>query len=160
MDKKKLLSQLIAAVTADLDKAIQAARASSEGAIHEENRAEGAKDMRSTEASYLARGQSMRVAELEDTLNRLRLMNVATFSEDAPISAGALVCLEDEAGIQRHYWLVTGAAGYTLTHQRTTVTTITTQSPLGKELVEKRLDDDVDLAVGGKRQQFEIVGVE
>ena len=160
MNKKKLLTELTARVGEDLDKAILAAKASSEGAIHEENRAEGNKDMRSTEASYLARGQSMRVEELEDTLNRLGLMNVAPFGDDAPVSVGALVCLETEDGALNHYWLVTGAAGYELSHGDNTITTITPQSPLGKELVEKRVGDDVDLHIGGGHRQLEIVSIE
>ena len=39
-----------------------------EGATHEENRAEGDKDMRSTEASYVARGHAERTVQLEQAL--------------------------------------------------------------------------------------------
>ncbi|MBN2528801.1 MAG: transcription elongation factor GreAB [Deltaproteobacteria bacterium] len=157
MDKKKLLEQLIDVVTRDLEKARQAAMASAAGATHEENKAEGNKDMRSTEAAYLARGQTIRVEELEDTLSRLRFLPTRPFTQDTPISAGALVRLENENGDDRWYWLVTGAAGYELHHSSTVITTITPQSPLGKELVERHLDDEIDLVLAGRRQQFEIV---
>ncbi|MBN2714442.1 MAG: GreA/GreB family elongation factor [Deltaproteobacteria bacterium] len=159
MDKTGLLEQLIALVTADLEKARQAAAASAAGATHEENRAEGSKDMRATEASYLARGQTLRVEELEETLNRVRFMPVAPFLANTPISAGALVSLEDEDGGTRHYWLVAGAAGYVLLYGDKSITTITPQSPLGKELLERRVTDEVDLTIGGRRRQFEIVAV-
>ena len=56
-DRKALPGLLAAKVTDDLKKARQAALAAAEGAIHEENRAEGSKDIRSThfvEASVMS----------------------------------------------------------------------------------------------------------
>ena len=158
-DKKALLELLIAQVTDDLYRARQAALAAAEGATHEENRAEGSKDMRATEASYLARGQVMRVEELEASLNRLRLMPLASFNAETPISAGALVCLEDEDATVKWYWLVTAAAGYRLKLRDISLTTITVQSPLGRELVERRQGDGVELFAGGRHQQLDIIEV-
>jgi transcription elongation GreA/GreB family factor len=157
MDKRKLLKSLIHAITADLKKIQVAAQASMEGAIHEENRAEGNKDMRSTEASYLARGQAMRVAELTESLNRLHQMPLQTFNENTPVSAGALVRLETTSGRHLWYWVVTHGAGYELVYNDMVITTITPRSPLGRELVERFLDDGIDLFIGGRHEHYEIV---
>ena len=157
MDKTNLLERLISAISTDLSRARAAADASKVGAIHEENRAEGSKDMRSTEASYLARGQAMRVEELEEALLRLSQMTLRIFGEDTPISAGAIVCLENQAGEERWYWLVSDGAGYSLTMDNTVITTITPRSPLGRELVERHLYDEIDLLRGDRQEQFEII---
>jgi len=157
--KKTLLKMLLNAITADLKKIQAAAQAAIEGATHEENRAEGNKDMRSTEASYLARGQAMRVEELTESVNRLHQMPFQTFDESTPVSAGALVCLENTSGQQLWYWVVTDGAGYELVYDDMVITTITPRSPLGRELVERFLDDEIDLFIGGRHEHFEIVEV-
>ena len=71
-DKTAVREALEAALERALETMVNAARTTREGAIHEDSRAEGDKDMRSTEQSYLARGQAMRVEELAEQLQRLR----------------------------------------------------------------------------------------
>lgn len=159
MDKKSLLQQLFQKIENDLNTARAAATATAQGATHEESKAEGSKDTRATEASYLARGQAMRVEELEETLNRLRFMRTEKFDIDTPISAGAVVCLENEKAVQRWYYLVVAGGGYELDSGKKKITTITPQSPLGKSLIEKQVSDEIEFRVGGKMQIFDIIDV-
>jgi len=57
-NKKSVRDALRASIAKALESMSEAARQTREGATHEESRAEGDKDMRSTEQSYLARGQA------------------------------------------------------------------------------------------------------
>src|SRR5690606_17653583 len=65
-DKQAVRDALRAALAKALEAMAEAARQTREGAVHEESRAEGDKDMRSTEQSYLARGQAMRAEALAE----------------------------------------------------------------------------------------------
>ncbi|MBN2342434.1 MAG: transcription elongation factor GreAB [Deltaproteobacteria bacterium] len=156
MDKRELHHQLIQQVSTDLEKARAAAMAAAEGATHEENKAEGRKDMRATEAAYLARGQTLRVEALEDALLRIRQVPLRRFSEDTPIAAGALIQLTDEQDSPRWVFLMPAAAGVELHDGQNIITTITTRSPLGRELVEKLLGDEIEIYLGESLQFFEI----
>ena len=71
LDKAALLKALRDRMAAALDDLERSQKATQAGATHEETRAEGPKDMRSTEASYLARGLAGRVVELTDASSRL-----------------------------------------------------------------------------------------
>lgn len=160
IDKTKILNLLVKQIEADLHTATIAANISAAGATHVENKAESSKDTRATEASYLARGQSIRVAQLEAALVRLRFMELPTLNNGSPICTGGVVCLEDEQGKKRRHFLVTDAGGYTLDYNDLTITTITAQSPLGKELIEKIVGDEVELFLSGKSQLFEIINIQ
>ena len=69
LDKAAVLCALRERVGADLDALVRRQRDVQAGAVHEEKRAEHAKDTRATEQSYLARGLAERVAELEAVIS-------------------------------------------------------------------------------------------
>src|ERR1041384_258240 len=79
LDKKELWEALKARLESELAKAQKRARDAAEGATHEENRAEGDKDMRATEASYVARGQAGRASEMQEALVRVGTLELLTF---------------------------------------------------------------------------------
>ena len=60
IDKRALLDALRATLKEELDTQTRRAREAAEAATHEENRPENDKDMRSTEASYVAKGSRLR----------------------------------------------------------------------------------------------------
>src|SRR5690349_18588003 len=92
-DKAALYQSLVASLTETRDRLVAAQRLSVEGVTHEDARAEGDKDMRATEASYVARGQAMRVEALESDLARVVAMKVRKFKPDDPIALSALVLI-------------------------------------------------------------------
>lgn len=149
-DKRALIASLRAEITRDLDAALRRARDASDAATHEENRAESDKDMRATESSYIARGQSMRVHELETALSMLGAIPVRDFSGGEPIAVGALVTLSRE-GTTSIYLLVPAGGGVTLGD----VVTLATKSPLGAAML--RLTEGDELVFGKK--EYEIVSV-
>src|SRR3954468_1894740 len=94
-DKREILKRLQEHVSADLATMHAAQRSVVEGATHEENKPENDKDTRALEQSYLARGQALRVVELQGELNQLKAMELRSFSADTAIALGALVVVDD-----------------------------------------------------------------
>lgn len=146
---------LHAALASALEAVVEAARSAREGATHEESRAEGDKDMRSTEQSYLARGQAMRAEELAEQLQRFELTPLPAFGPGDPIRAGALVrlAIEDD---ERVVLIVAQGGGTALEVDGVGVTVVTPSSPLGRALLGRREGDDFELEIRGRRREHVI----
>jgi transcription elongation GreA/GreB family factor len=159
-DKLAVRKALEDALQRALDTMVQAARATREGAIHEDSRAEGDKDMRSTEQSYLARGQAMRVEDLAEQLQRLRADKLVAFGEDAPVAVGALVLVEVEQDAARRAFFVSPyGAGVVLRVDGVEVTVVTPSSPMGSALLGKHAGDDFELTTRGLVRSFVIESI-
>lgn len=161
LDKKALWESLKSRLEAELAKAQKRARDAAEGATHEENRAEGDKDMRATEASYVARGQAGRANEMEEALLRVAALELLSFEPGARIAISALVELELD-GKRLHYFLVPAAGGERLQHAGVEVQTLTTHSPLGRALLGLTEGDDCELPArqaGERPRIYEVVRV-
>jgi len=85
IDKRALLEALRASIAEEIATMTRIAREAAEAATHEENKPEGDKDMRSTEASYIARGQAERVLELERAYQALGALELKSFDRKTPI---------------------------------------------------------------------------
>ncbi len=158
-EKRALLSQIAEQLAEELRTLVAAQRASQEGAVHEDNRAEGDKDMRATEASYLARGQAMRVAELETAHLRIQQVECADFSKGSPIAVGALVTLR--AGhATRVVFLLPAGAGIAVQHRGRKVRVVTPASPLGGALIGAVAGDNIDVEVNDRTDEYDVVSVE
>jgi transcription elongation GreA/GreB family factor len=134
LDKKLVLAALKERLEAELERAHKRAKDAVDGATHEENRAEGDKDMRATEASYVARGISGRVVEMEQALLRVSALALVSFPKGARIAVSALVELAHDDR-HAHYFLVPAGGGERLKVDGVEVQMLTTQSPLGKALL-------------------------
>ena len=64
--------------------------------------------------------------------------------------------LEDEEGRQQWLFLAPDAAGLKVDVVGQPVTVITPRSPLGKGLLGKRIDEEVEILVAGARQHFTV----
>src|SRR5689334_1747458 len=95
-DKRKVMNALLELLTELSVKATNAANTTRAGATHPEAKPENDKDTRALEQSYLARGQALRVAELNDDLQLLRTLPLRSFGPSDPVAVGALVTLESE----------------------------------------------------------------
>lgn len=162
IDKNELVAALLAQLRADLAAATEQQLKVQAGATHEENRAEGDKDMRSMETSYLARGQAQRVAELAHSLGVLAAMPVADWSPHAPAAVGALVELEEVGpqGPRRLLCLLAPSGGGLRARQAgREVLVVTPKSPLGKALLGHRSGDWVELTSPQGPRELEIAHV-
>ena len=149
--KRALLDALRDQLRRDRDAAVATAKDAAAGATHEENRAEGDKDMRATEASYVARGQAQRAAELQTAISQLAAMPVRTFGAGDRIAVSALVELDGE----RTYFLVTAGGGERVAG----VTTLATQSPLGRALLGLEVGDEAEVTTPQGTKSHEITDV-
>ncbi len=154
-DKAAVHHALRTALRAALEAMADAARQTREGAVHEENRAEGDKDMRSTEQTYLARGQAMRAEELAEELARFEQMPVRAFDDDDAIAPGAVVRVLVD-GAPRVLFVVPQGGGTELAVGGVRVTVVTPSSPLGRALVGRSAGDELELVVRGATREYEI----
>lgn len=155
IDKQALRAELVAKLEAALATARAAHAAAVAGATDDEARPENDKDTRGLEQSYLARGQAQRVAELEAAVAEVAKLALRTFGARDPVAAGALVTV-DEDGTEHRFFLVPHGGGTVVGDG---VQVVTPSSPLGRALLGKRVDDDVEVHVPGKARSFAIVSI-
>lgn len=157
LERKK---SLIEAIRGELRKELEAIERSAkdawEGATHEENRPEHNKDMRSTEASYVAIGQSARAREIADALAKLAVLPLAPLTDSDSIELGALVTIEASDGATQRVLIVPAGGGVSVGEGSERVRAVTPQAPLGEALVGSSVGDEVTVA----NKRWEIVSVE
>lgn len=157
MSKQALIAAVIEQLEADLAVCQQAANEAHQAATHEESVAENQYDTLGLEASYLAEGQSRRVAEIQQEIAAWRGLPDTEFYEDDPVVSGCLIVLEAlESGEQRMLLLGPAAGGKKLSYAGMTVTVVTPEAPLGAQLVGKYVGDCVMIAA----TEFEITDVQ
>lgn len=159
MDKQALLQNIIAQLEAELTKARAAARATQDAATDEQNRPENQYDTRALEASFLARGQNARVAELEHSIHVLRSFPLRSFKKDEAVQTGCLVVLDCEGKEVPHFLLPAGAGLHTQ-NGANKIQVVTTSSPLGTELLGKFAGDSFVFRRGGGTKEYEILSIE
>lgn len=145
MDKPSLLAQIVATLEHDLDVLTRAAQTAYEAATAEENIAENKYDTLGLEASYLATGQARRSAEIRKALLTYQQLLLRDHDPARGVQVSNLVTLEDEHGGQRRLFLGPEAAGLKIGVGDGLVTVITPRSPLGQQLLGKKVDDEVSL---------------
>ena len=156
MLKATLQAELVELLSTMLATARAAHAAAVEGATHSEARAENDKDTRGLEQSYLARGQAQRVAELEAELAEVIALALRTFAPGDPIALSALVTIDEDGA--RHRWFIAPRGGGCMLAGDVAV--VTPASPLGRALLGKRVDDDVEVRLPGRVRDFTIVAIE
>lgn len=154
MSKAELKAALLRELEATLATARAAHASAIEGSTHEEARAENDKDTRGLEQSYLARGQAQRVAELEAAVGDITALALRTFTAKSPIAMSALVAVDEDGDAKQFF--IAPAGGGTMVGG---VQVVTPNSPLGRALLGKRLDDEVELQLPGAYRSFVITAV-
>lgn len=155
MDKAALRRELVAILEAALAVARAAHAAAIEGSTHEEARPENDKDTRGLEQSYLARGQAQRVAEFEAAIAETTALALRAFTDATPIALSALVTVEENHIEQRYF--VAGHGGGTMLAGGVQV--VTPSSPIGRLLLGRRVDDEIELQLPAKQRLLVITGV-
>ena len=159
MNKRIVIKKIIAKLTGELEVYFRAAEYARAEATHEQNKAEHKYDTRGLEASYLARGQSRQAAEIESAIAEFQKLNARKFAADEPINVGALVQVE-AMGENSFYFIGTRAGGTEVEHDDKEILVITPQSPLGEQLMGKKVGENLSLTLGGAKQAGRVVKVE
>jgi hypothetical protein len=158
VDKASVIQLIIAHLRQSLDAGTSAARASSAAATDPDSRAENKYDTRSLEASYLARGQALRVAETSDALAAFTSLQPRSFGPADPILEGALVELSGPDG--RFFCFIGPAAGGTeIPCGDTTVMVVTRSSPLGSRLLRQTTGAVIEVSPGRPSSSLRILSV-
>jgi hypothetical protein len=159
MNKRLLLEQIVLALAAVHQGAMDAAMLAYNTATHEENVAENKYDTLGLEAAYLAQGQAQRVTECEAELHAFKLLSAADFSPLQPLAVGALIILSDEKGVEQNLFFGPAAGGLKLRFEGKNIVIITPSSPLGQALLGRVVGDEVAVNVAGKARHYEIMAV-
>lgn len=137
---------------------VQSAKAAHSAATHEESKAEDRHDTFAIEASYLAAGQAVRVAELEKTIQEFEAYlshRVVHFS----VSLGAFISYELDQAV--HYAFVsTLGGGSKIQIEALTIQTLSLQSPLGETLEGAKLNEEINFEIRGLEKTYKINSIE
>ncbi len=159
MSKKRVLQEIIAALSADRALFAAAARTAHEAATHEECLPDNKYDTTALEASYIAQGQANRAQEIRVALEIYRTLTLSDFDDDTPIRLTALVTLESGEGSVRRFFLGPQAGGMKIADDAGEIVVITPGSPLGRRLLGLRNGDEVQLGDGAGATSFTIISV-
>lgn len=158
VDKKALVAALRERIEAEIAEATRLAKDAADAATHEENKPEGDKDMRSTEASYIARGQAERVRTLETALVALAAMPLKRFEDGDVIQASALVTVASGAA-RESYLLVSAAGGMKVAAGGVEVQTLAVASPLGRALLGLTAGEEAEVTTPRGPKTYEVVSI-
>ena len=145
MDKSALARSIISQLEAELALQTEAALGSREEATNEESRAEDRYDMRSQSAAYLAAGQARLASEIADAIAAWKALSLRAFGPGEEIASGAVVTLEAN-GRTAAYLVGPQSGGLEATDGESSATVVTAASPLGRQLVGRRVGDAVHVA--------------
>ena len=156
--KRALIDALLEHFDDEIEARKKNAEATVVGATHEEAKPENDKDTRALEATYLARGQAMRVEELQDAATRIRFIPWRDFSNEDAIDVSALVHVEID-GNPTTFFLIPDGGGRKAIANDVSVQFISPGSPLGRALVGKQIGDEFELRIAGKLREYKIIEV-
>jgi transcription elongation GreA/GreB family factor len=145
MDKSALTRSIISQLETELALQTEAALGSREEATNEESRAEDKYDMRSQSAAYLAAGQARLASDIADAISAWRALTPRAFGPGDEIAAGALVVLESR-GRSATYLVGPHSGGREARDGDAAATVVTGASPLGRQLLGRRVGDVVTIA--------------
>jgi transcription elongation GreA/GreB family factor len=158
LKKAKVVQAVIEKLREDLALYFKAAMAARAEATHEQSKAEHKYDTRGLEASYLARGQSRQVGEIEQAIVQFQKLSLREFGAGDAIDLGALV--ELQSGREKNLYFIGPRSGGTeVVIEKKEVMVITPESPLGSQLLGKKQGDTCQLEIGGRSENYKISAV-
>jgi transcription elongation GreA/GreB family factor len=148
INKKTVVSLVINELESELKHAVNSANDAHAAAVDDESVAETQYDTLAIEAGYLAEGQSRRVQELHSAIQSYQSLPLITFDQNKAITLSALVQLSQDKGSNHWFFIGPAAGGFRCQIAKQHITVITPQSPMGKALINKFEDDDIEVMLG------------
>ncbi|MFT6436803.1 MAG: transcription elongation GreA/GreB family factor [Candidatus Azotimanducaceae bacterium] len=155
-----LVSAIIQTLKLELSTAVAASRQAHDSATHSENIAANKYDTLAVEAAYLAHGQSMRIAELKQSIALYQHFQRPDFNTRSTIQLGALVCIEDDQGQQKRLLIGPAAGGLSINSEQGAIQVITPTAPLGQALLGKRVDDELNWQIHQRKESYSVIAIE
>jgi transcription elongation GreA/GreB family factor len=157
--KTSLRSAILAQLQAELARQVGAATMARDEATSEESRPENKWDTHSQEAAYLAEGQARLAAEIGQTIELYSSLALPAFHAGDAIAVGALVNVET-AGKSAWFFIGPRAGGLEFTVDGRRMLVLTPSSPLGRQLLGKRVGDILPATGRGAAKSPRIAAVE
>ncbi|MCL9773158.1 transcription elongation factor [Vibrio methylphosphonaticus] len=157
MNKAAVVQQVIVELEQKIATLLSAMEQTVDAATNEETIPDNKYDTLALEAAYLAHGQAMRLEAIKKDIASLRHLVIRTFEHDSPVGLSAMVDLEDEQEVLSRFFLLPCGGGVSIDTEGLRV--VTPESPLGRALVGKRLDDEIALQVGERVTHHVIVNI-
>ena len=158
ISKRIIVRQIIEQLTEQLATLAGASRAMHADASDEQNKAEDQYDTRGLETAYLASSQARLATETEQSLAVYQSLKLGKFQETTPIDLTALVELESR-GTHTLYFLGPTSGGLEIHHKGTEVLVITPESPLGQQLLGRKVGDCIKIQIRGPAQESRVTSV-
>lgn len=158
IDKKILVASIIIEIEKELLTAVSAAKSAHADATNEESKPENQYDTRALEASYVARGQAKRVAELREALFEYKNLVIKDFSANDVISSTALIEVES-LGKKSILFYMSKGGGFSIILGGTKVQVVTPSTPLGEALLQMREGDSILVELGNTEREYDILKV-
>lgn len=150
MHKSDITSAIIKQLKQELSLAIIATENAHKAATDDQSVAETQYDTLAIEAGYLAHGQAQRVEEINQALKTFQHIE-KSLSNTNHIVIGALVQLESHISNNQYFFIASAAGGYrcevSIENTQSAITVITPYSPMGKALMGKVCDDEIEFTV-------------
>ena len=144
MDKAALRQAILERLEAGLAVLVAAAHASKDQATDAESKPDGKYDMAGQSAAYLAAGQSKLATELAEAVSAYRLLPLGPARPGSPAEMGSVVTVE--SGKARNaYFIGPARGGMEIELGGESVTVITAVSPLGRQILGRRVGEAVTL---------------
>ena len=142
--KAALRDAIVQQLRQELARQTRAAEMARDEAISEESRAESKWDTHSQEAAYLAEGQAKLATEISASIAHYQNLALPNFEANDPIALGSLVELESAPGkVTTWYFVGPRAGGLELMFDSQPVLVLTPQSPLGGQLIGRKVGDTI-----------------
>lgn len=165
VNKKEIVAAIQARLERELEVITREALAAHEAATHEESRAEDSHDTRGIESSYLAGAQAKKAAEIQQQILIYKFLKVKVFSKKDLIAPTAVVEIESVGPSSKKsvYFIAPGggglAAGMKIPNGSDQLQILTPVSPLGEELIGRKVGDTVEIEAQGGMREYEILAV-
>lgn len=151
-----LIATIVTRLEDELATATSASRDAHASATHSENVATSRYDTLAIEAAYLAHGQSMRIAELQESIQLYKNYQRPHFTQQSSIQLGALVEVENCYGDIQRLFIGPTAGGLRIGRKPDEIQILTVSTPLGRALLNKTMVDEIELKLGHRIQRLTI----
>ena len=134
MNKSAIIREILHSLREDFESRLRVSKTTRELGNNSESRAEGKYDTLSIEENYLADGLAKQAESAAQAITLIEKTQLRNFADNDPIDFGALIEIQF-ARASEWFFLAPVAGGTEVTCARTTVTVMTHESPLGKQLL-------------------------
>lgn len=163
VNKPALRDAILQQLRQELKRQATAAETSRDEAISEESRAENKWDTHSQEAAYLAEGQAKLAGEIGMSIELYGTLPLPEFGAGDPVAIGAVVEVESRTSGKSNratYFLGPRAGGLEIALAGRDILVLTPQSPLGRQLLGRRVGDVVASTGRGAPAAQRIIAIE